>query len=164
LRPEFLFTEPLSFPKLLARAIQDGAEVRGVRHQEALDLVFVLDADDDRDWATVARDNDRSAFTGIQKSAELMRLHLSDRSNLHRASSPVLEAMALCANGLLLAGRVCDPKSNESRGFLWIVSLEDGSKRAEYALNAPPAQDGLAVADQRVFLALEDGNLVCFGQ
>lgn len=75
-----------------------------------------------------------------------------------------VEAMALCANGLAVAGRVCDSRSDIARGFLWFVSLEDGRKLAEFPLDSPPAYDGLAVAGQRAYLALEDGNLVCFGK
>jgi hypothetical protein len=74
------------------------------------------------------------------------------------------EAMALCANGLLVAGRVCDVRSDKSRGFLWVVSMEDGKKLAEHRLDAPPAYDGLAVAGQQAYVALEDGNLICFGK
>jgi len=74
-----------------------------------------------------------------------------------------VEAMALCANGLVVAGRVCDAKSDESRGFLWIVLLDDGTKRFEYPLDSPPAYDGLIVADGRVYLSLEDGSVLCLG-
>ncbi len=75
-----------------------------------------------------------------------------------------VEAMALCANGLVVAGRICDAKQEKSRGFLWVVSLDDGKKLAEYPLASPPAYDGLAVAGEQVCLSLEDGNAVCFGK
>ena len=32
---------------------------------------------------------------------------------------------------------------------------------AEYPLDAPPAWDGLAVANGRLFLSLADGRIVC---
>jgi hypothetical protein len=73
-----------------------------------------------------------------------------------------VEAMALCANGLLAAGRVCDPKSGKPRGFLWVVSLADGKKQAEYALDSPPVYDGVAVANARVYVSLQSGRIVCF--
>ncbi len=74
-----------------------------------------------------------------------------------------VEAMALSGNALLLAGRVCDPKSDAPHGFLWRVSPEDGKQQAEYPLDSPPAYDGLAVAGERVYVSLEDGHVICFG-
>ena len=75
-----------------------------------------------------------------------------------------VEAMALSGNGLLLAGRRCEPKSGRTSGFLWVVAGEDGSKRVEYPLDSPPAYDGLAIAGGRAYLTLENGNLMCFGR
>jgi hypothetical protein len=72
--------------------------------------------------------------------------------------------MALSPGGLLLAGRVCERKSGKSRGFLWVVSGEDGKKQAEHDLDSPPAYDGLAIAGGQAYLALEDGSVVCFGR
>ena len=74
-----------------------------------------------------------------------------------------VEAMALCASGLAVAGRVYNPKSDEPRGFFRLVSLEDGRKLAEIPLDSSPAYDGLAVADQQAYIALDHGNLICFG-
>ncbi|MFW6169560.1 MAG: PQQ-binding-like beta-propeller repeat protein [Planctomycetota bacterium] len=48
-------------------------------------------------------------------------------------------------------------------GILWLASAADGSKLARYELNAPPVWDGVAVAKGKVFVALEDGSLVCYG-
>jgi hypothetical protein len=62
------------------------------------------------------------------------------------------------------AGRVCDPKSDRPRGFLWTVSLEDGKKRIDLPLDAPPAYDGVAVANGRIYLSLENGKVVCLGK
>jgi hypothetical protein len=62
-----------------------------------------------------------------------------------------------------LAGRICDPKLDAPRGFLWRVSPDDGKQQAEYPLDAAPAYDGLAVAGERVYLSLEDGRVICFG-
>jgi len=46
---------------------------------------------------------------------------------------------------------------------LWAVSAEDGSKLAEYELDAPPIFDGLAAAGGRLYLTTTDGKVVCFG-
>jgi hypothetical protein len=74
------------------------------------------------------------------------------------------EALALCPDGLVVAGRSCEAQSEQPRGFLWVVSLEDGKKLAEFPLDAPPAYDGLAIAGQRAYLALETGTVICFGK
>ena len=71
--------------------------------------------------------------------------------------------MALSGNALLLAGRICDPKSDAPRGFLWRVSPEDGKQQAESPLDSPPAYDGLAIAAGRAYLSLEDGHVICLG-
>src|SRR5262249_2993013 len=55
-----------------------------------------LHADDDRDRPPIAGNNDRSAFTGFQESAEL-RLYLRDRRNLHSCtSSPPMIRRSFC--------------------------------------------------------------------
>jgi outer membrane protein assembly factor BamB len=46
-------------------------------------------------------------------------------------------------------------------GVLWLASTADGRKLAEYALEAVPAWDGIAVAGDKVFVSLSDGGLVC---
>ena len=40
----------------------------------------------------------------------------------------------------------------------------DGKRLAEFALDAPPVYDGLAVANEKVFVSLQNGMLVCFGK
>jgi len=62
---------------LLAGALQDGTQVRRIRHEQSLDLVLVLHADNDCERPPVARNNDRSTFAGFQEGAEL-GLYLSD--------------------------------------------------------------------------------------
>jgi outer membrane protein assembly factor BamB len=73
------------------------------------------------------------------------------------------EAMALCENVLLLAGKICQPKSDRTSGFLRHVSLHDGKRTAEYPLDVPPNYDGLAVAGQRAYLTDQSGRVLCFG-
>jgi len=75
-----------------------------------------------------------------------------------------VEAMALCDDGLLVAGGVWDPQSTRVTGFLWVVSLQDGKTTAEFPLDAPPTLDGLAVANQRIYVSLQNGAVVCFGK
>jgi len=49
-------------------------------------------------------------------------------------------------------------------GIMWAVSATDGSKLAEYRLDAAPAWDGLAAAENRLFLCTSSGSVVCFGK
>jgi len=46
-------------------------------------------------------------------------------------------------------------------GRLWAVSGTDGSKLAEYRLDAPPVWDGVAAASNRLFIATAAGTLLC---
>ncbi len=48
-------------------------------------------------------------------------------------------------------------------GFLTVLSTADGQKLSDVRLASLPTFDGLAIARQRVFLSLQDGRLVCFG-
>jgi hypothetical protein len=43
------------------------------------------------------------------------------------------------------------------------VSATDGSQLAEVPLRSPPVLDGMATAGGKLYLALADGNIVCFG-
>jgi len=47
-------------------------------------------------------------------------------------------------------------------GMLLIVSAEDGSKVAEYKLESPVVWDGMAAANCRLYLSMENGKVVCF--
>jgi len=79
------------------------------------------------------------------------------------------KALALAKDVLFVAGTpVVFPegdlaKSYEGRmgGVLWAASAANGEKLAEYALDAPPAWDGLAAAHGMLFLSLADGRVVC---
>ena len=75
-----------------------------------------------------------------------------------------VEALALTANVALYAGRNTEPKTGKATGFFWIVSLENGEKIAEFPLECPPVCDGLAVAGERVYLSLTNGQVRCFAK
>ena len=49
------------------------------------------------------------------------------------------------------------------RGSVIVAKRSDGTKIAELALRAAPVYDGLALADGSVFVALENGQIVCLG-
>ena len=46
-------------------------------------------------------------------------------------------------------------------GILGVYSTEDGQKLAEYELAAPPAWDGMAAANGRLFISACDGSVIC---
>jgi hypothetical protein len=91
------------------------------------------------------------------------------RSFTWRRNVPVrARAMVLTQNALLLAGSpdVVKPDTDpyaavegKLGGRLLIVSREDGKTLAEYALEAPPAWDGMAVSAGNVYLSLLDGTI-----
>jgi outer membrane protein assembly factor BamB len=79
------------------------------------------------------------------------------------------KAMALAGDVLFVAGTpVAFPKDDLSRaydgrmgGVLWAASAEDGTKLAEYKLDAPPVWDSLAAVQGKLFLCTTDGQLRC---
>ncbi len=78
-----------------------------------------------------------------------------------------VNAMALTGNSALFAGSVFNggSKGKAEGSYLWIKSTADGKTRQkEIKLNVPPSYDGMAVAGGRVYLALQDGSLMCLGR
>ncbi len=49
-------------------------------------------------------------------------------------------------------------------GRLLTVSATDGKPLAEYELNAAPAWDSIAIANNHLYIGLEDGTVQCLGQ
>ena len=47
-------------------------------------------------------------------------------------------------------------------GLLLVVSASDGKKLAEYELESIPVWDGMAAANKRLYLATENGKILCF--
>lgn len=48
-------------------------------------------------------------------------------------------------------------------GSLWAVSLVDGSRLASVDLEAPAVFDGMIAADNKLFLSLMNGQVLCYG-
>ena len=108
----------------------------------------------------------RTCFALSRETAQT-KDKLESKDYAWRLSMPAghqVEAMALTENGLVAAGRVCDEKSGKVSGFLWLIGREDSKKLAELPLEAPPVYLGLAVAGGRVYVALQDGSVVCLGK
>ena len=45
--------------------------------------------------------------------------------------------------------------------MLMAVSASDGAELARYELDSPPVFDGMAAANGRLYLSLENGRLLC---
>jgi outer membrane protein assembly factor BamB len=74
-----------------------------------------------------------------------------------------VEAIAMAKDKVVLAGRIKGPTPKKS-GFLWMLDMKDGKKLFDMPLECPPAYDGLANAQERVYLSLEDGTLLCLAK
>jgi len=83
--------------------------------------------------------------------------------------------MVKAGNILFLAGtpNITDPKdpsetehdgvtSGNNGGVLLAMSAIDGSKLEQYKLDAPPVFDGLIAANERLYIAMKNGALVCY--
>ena len=83
-----------------------------------------------------------------------------------------VRAMALASDTILVAGApdvmdMNDPLAAiEGRKGAWLkgFSTEDGAKLFEHKLKSLPVFDGLIASEGKMFVALKDGSLVCFGQ
>ena len=81
------------------------------------------------------------------------------------------KAMAMADKTLFVAGTPVEfpaddlAKAYEGRmsGVLWAVSAETGQKLAEYKLDVPPAWDGMAATQGKLYLSLSDGSVLCLG-
>lgn len=71
------------------------------------------------------------------------------------------EAMLLCGNGLLVAGRTYDAAANQGSAFLRLLATADGKPVAEHPLPLPAVYEGLAVTSGRIYAALQDGSVMC---
>jgi outer membrane protein assembly factor BamB len=47
------------------------------------------------------------------------------------------------------------------KGFLWFISARDGTKVSTFTLEAPPTWNGMAVANERLYISRVDGVLEC---
>jgi len=78
----------------------------------------------------------------------------------------LVRAMVLAGRTLFIAGpaEVGDLQREKPEGSvsLWAVSVDDGSKLAEYELNAVPVFDSFAVAGNGLYFTTVDGQVVCY--
>ena len=110
-------------------------------------------------------------FTPGSKGYLLFAKYVGSNRNAWTQRIPVrVRAMVLASGRLFVAGPpdVIDPKDPlgafESRkgGILCVVDSASGEKHGEHRLPAPPVFNGAAAASGRLFLAGEDGSIVCY--
>ncbi len=76
-----------------------------------------------------------------------------------------LQSLVLTPDRIYAAGVVRDEDPGSPREqFLRIHALGDGKLLDETPLDGPPVHDGLAVANGRVYVATENGRLICLGE
>jgi hypothetical protein len=89
-----------------------------------------------------------------------------------RAVPFLVRAMVLADKTLFLAGPPdeANPQDlsaaleGQRGGSLQAVSAENGNTLAEHRLDSPPVFDGLAAADGRLYMAAQDGQVLCLGK
>ncbi len=81
-----------------------------------------------------------------------------------------IRAMILADKVLFVAGPRMDT-SDRQKGFnkssgavLMAISASDGSELARYQLDSTPVFDGMAAAYGRLYISMEDGNLLCMSE
>jgi hypothetical protein len=83
-----------------------------------------------------------------------------------------VRAMLLSKNALFIAGPpdVIDPADplgafeGRKGAHLWVISVSSGNKIAEYKLDTPPVFDGMAAAEERLYLSTIDNYIYCYGK
>jgi outer membrane protein assembly factor BamB len=94
-----------------------------------------------------------------------------DRTALWAEPLPIqVRAMVLADKVLFMAGPAVKAVSwfaedDEDQGALLLaVSIADGTELARYRLDCSPVLDGMAAANGRLYLSLENGRVVCLGE
>jgi len=75
-----------------------------------------------------------------------------------------VRAMVLADKVLFVAGPPADTEDaddKDSGSLLLVVSADDGAELARYPLDSPPVFDGMAAANGRLYMSLENGRLLC---
>jgi hypothetical protein len=100
----------------------------------------------------------------------LFALTREDRKEKWTRPLPVhVRALVLAGDVLFAAGSPIEAgawhtaETPSQEGVLVAVSAADGNVLAEHRMACPPIFDGMAAAAGRLYLAMEDGRLVCMG-
>ena len=101
----------------------------------------------------------------------LFALSLGESAAKWEKPVPVrVRAMVLAGNVLLVAGPPADPRNRpqqsdeEQSALLLAISASDGSELARYQIDSSPVFDGMAAANGRLYLSLENGRLLSMAE
>jgi len=115
-----------------------------------------------------------SSTAGQKGKQDRRRTATADPSGKWSTDMPLTgKAMLLASEVLFVAGTPIQFPPHEPAakyeaayagrlgGVLWAVSAADGGKLAEYRLDAAPAWDGMAAAENRLLMTMADGSIIC---
>ena len=96
-------------------------------------------------------------------NAQILRTR--GRKNVWSVKTPAeVRPKALLIAGKTLFVAVLPRDEDRTRGELWAMSADDGRIIAKTPLPAAPAHEGLAAVAGSIFLATQDGRIVCLGR
>jgi outer membrane protein assembly factor BamB len=72
-------------------------------------------------------------------------------------------AVIACSNAVVVSGAIYNQDANEAKGFVQLLSLDDGKPTCEQTFAVPLAYNGVAVAGGKIYASLTDGSVVCLG-
>ena len=70
----------------------------------------------------------------------------------------------ILAGDLIFAGGPLDRFDRKKGGFVRAYSAADGKMVGEIKLSSPPVSEGLAAVEGRLYVAAQDGKVLCFGK
>ncbi len=82
--------------------------------------------------------------------------------NKSLAENEVAHSIVLCSNRILTGGTAVD-KDNEATGFIRSYKIDDGEEGAKIILPSPLCYNSLVVDNNRIYVTLENGSVVCLG-
>jgi outer membrane protein assembly factor BamB len=77
---------------------------------------------------------------------------------------PVQVEAILLSGDVLFAAGPNDYVHRAKGGFLWAFSAKDGNVLKKLKLEYPPVYDGMAAANGKLFVTLQNGKVFCFGK
>jgi outer membrane protein assembly factor BamB len=126
--------------------------------------------------------NRQSTFDPRTGGYDLIAYHNGAKGNgtsfseVWRNKIPLTGKAILLANEkLFIAGTPVNFKENiaselsashkgDRGGILWVAAAADGTKLAEYKLEAAPQWDGMAAANNKLYITLKDGTVACYSE
>jgi len=112
-------------------------------------------------------------FTPGKEGYLLFAMDKATGKQIWRRRVPVrINAMVATDDLLFVAGSpdVVEPKDplgafeGRKGGVLSVFDKTEGKKLWEYVLPSPPVFNGLVVANGRLYVAMQDGSVACFGK